>query len=96
MGILDFFTVLDWITPTVAEIQDHAKGPIASFSFSEIGIGSQGLSAVDVQRLLRKKGVDSWGWICTPVGDEICFTVKKKDAKKVQRACAKERISVWQ
>lgn len=94
MSILDALTVFDWITPVVAEIQDHTNGPIESFALSEAGIGSQGLSALDVQRLLKEKGIDSWGWICDPLGDKVCFTVKKKDAKKVQRIYTKEKVSV--
>jgi len=64
----------DLITPIVSMIQDITNGPSCGFGLPR----DIGLSARDVERLLRSRGVKVWGLMV--IDDLIIFRVRKAQA----------------
>lgn len=73
--ILKVGGIFDWISPLWAGIQDLRNGPSHTF-FIPYGCGWSGN---DVIRLLRSRGVNTWGHMV--VNDQVMITVKKKQAR---------------
>lgn len=76
--MLNIAAAFDWITPSVAFIQDFLHGPVSDF-----GIPAQaGWSRRDIKRLLKDDGVRVWGLMLNLSGDMLMFTVPKSQAKQ--------------
>jgi hypothetical protein len=76
MGILGWLNYLDWISPIVATVQDTKRD-------GRVLLVPQGRhSANDVQRILRRQGIDSWG-VCFD-GDQYTLSVAAADVKRTQ------------
>ena len=56
--ILEVGSALDYITPIAALIQDVANGGGHTFL---IPVASSPLTGLDIERLLRRRGVQTWG-----------------------------------
>lgn len=86
--LLDFGTVFDWISPLIAEVQDHLNGPVHTFLIPE-GCGWSGCAIED---LLRRHGVKTWGLMI--VDRMIMITVRLAQARWAQHLLERERIPI--
>ena len=78
VDLVKLATVPDWITPTVGFIQDALNGPSYTFEMEE---GSW-WSGVDVERLLKEAGVESWAWMGLPYPESgFVFSVHESQAE---------------
>ena len=68
--------LFDWITPTVAFIQDFFYGPIGDFGIP----ANPYWGRREIKRLLRYYGVKVWGLMYNYSGDILMFTVRKQQA----------------
>lgn len=75
--LLSVAGAFDWITPTIAFVQDFYYGPISDFGIPS----NSSWSASDIKRLLKRNGVHVWGLMFDLSGDMIMFTVRKTQAK---------------
>ncbi len=75
--LLDVGSAFDWITPTIAFIQDIRYGPPASFGIPSVA----GWGRSDIKRLLQKYGVRVWGLMLTIDGEVLMFSVPASKAK---------------
>jgi len=75
--LLDIGCAFDWITPTVAFVQDFFNGPVSDFGISP----HAGWGCSDIQHLLNRNGVRVWGLMYNVSGDMLMFTVPKTQAK---------------
>ena len=84
--LLKFFELLsifDWVTPTVAILEDIAEGgPLNldawTFYIPYEKAVSKGWSAVDIEELLRQYGIKTWGGLAR--FGEFLFSVKLEQA----------------
>ena len=74
-SLLDILTIFDWITPTVAGIQDVVYGPSHTFLIPE----ASGYSGREILNLLHDHGVKTWGAMI--VNDTLMITVRQSQAK---------------
>lgn len=86
--LLEFGTIFDWISPLVAEIQDHTNGPAHTFLIPE----DCGWSGREVEQLLRSYGVKTWGLMI--VERMIMITVRQAQARWAQYLLDRERIPI--
>ena len=75
--LLEAGTVFDWISPAWAALQDAAHGGGHSFV-----LGMSNLTGRQVQKELRRAGVESWGLMI--VGGLLLITVPKPQAAQAQ------------
>lgn len=64
----------DWVTPLLSFVQSWLYGPAVRFWFPR-----GRFSAAEVDRLLRKKGIKTWGSMV--LGDTVTFCTTEKQAK---------------
>lgn len=74
--ILNLGASFDWMTPTWALLQDFANRPISRFGIQANVIFDRG----DIRRLLKERGVKSWGYVYNVAGDLIMLSVPKSQA----------------
>ena len=75
-GLLSIGCALDWITPTVAFIQDFLYGPACDFGIpANLCWGRK-----EINWLLRQHGVKVWGLMYNFNGDILMFSVHRKQA----------------
>jgi selenocysteine lyase/cysteine desulfurase len=76
VGLLSWLNYLDWISPIVATVQDvNRDGRVLSVR--------QGRhSANDVQRILEREGIESWG-VCFD-GNQYTLSVSASNAKEAR------------
>ena len=77
--LLNIGCTLNWITPTIAFIQDALRGPIGDFGIP----ANSGWSRKEIKQLLMNQGVQVWGLIYNISGNTLMFTVQKQDAELV-------------
>jgi hypothetical protein len=75
--LLNVGCAFDWITPTVAFMQDFLNGPVSDFGIP----ANAGWSRSDIKRLLKRHGVRVWGLMFNISGDMLMFTVRKTQAR---------------
>lgn len=68
-------STLDWITPTLAFIQDICNGPAVHVACP----CGQGWSANQIAEMLKQAGVKVWGLMVA--GDHITFSVREAQAR---------------
>jgi hypothetical protein len=68
-------STFDWITPTIAFVQDICNGPSVQIACPR----DQGWSANQIKQMLTRVGVKVWGLMV--VGDKITFTVRAAQAR---------------
>jgi hypothetical protein len=73
--LLSFGTTFDWISPTLAFIQDIANGPSCPFFVPY----NAGWSGREIERLLKHHGIKVWGLMI--VNDAIMFSVRQAQAR---------------
>lgn len=76
--ILKLGSILDWITPLVAFVQDIQQGPSVGFAVPV----AAGWPAGEITANLRACGVRSWGMMM--VDEMITFRVRKAQARYAQ------------
>jgi len=75
--ILNIGSAFDWITPSVAFVQDSRNVPVGHFGIPvNCSWGSK-----EIKRLLGSYDVHVWGLMFNFEGDVLLFTVKKRDAE---------------
>jgi hypothetical protein len=80
----------DWITPTIAFVQDFFYGPVSDF-----GIPAQaGWGRGDIKRLLKGHGVRVWGLMYNVSGDTLMFTVAKTQARWAYYLLQREGVPI--
>jgi hypothetical protein len=80
--ILKLGTMFDWITPAVAIAEDISHGGGHTFHIPR----DCGLTARQVQKVLTRQGIATWGLTIDDRHNEITITCDKKDAKKAATA----------
>ena len=75
MNILEFGATFDWISPVAAWVQDFANGPSHTFLLPH----ACGHSGLEIERMLRRKGVKTWGLMI--VEDTLMVTVPLGQAR---------------
>ena len=88
--LLNIGCAFDWITPTVASVQDFFSGPISDFGIpANVGWDRKG-----IKRLLTKHGVHVWGLVYNLKGEMLMFTVRKPQAKWAYYLLQREGVPV--
>jgi hypothetical protein len=80
----------DWITPTVAFIQDFLNRPVSDFGIPS----SAGWGRRDIKRLLTRRGVRVWGLMLNLGGEMLMFTVPKSQAKSAYDLLQQEGVPI--
>lgn len=78
----------DWITPSVAFLQDLINGPPADFGIPD----GAGWSRRDIRRLLTGNGVHVWGLIFSR--ELLIFTVPKAQARWTYYLLKREGVPI--
>lgn len=86
--LLSAGSTFDWISPLIAFIKDAANGPSHTFL---IPAGS-GRSGIEIERLLRSRGVQTWGLMM--VNDTTMITVPKTEASWAQYLLDEHEVGV--
>ena len=73
--LLGFGSMFDWITPSVAFVQDAVYGPSTAYFVPY----DTGWSAGEIKRLLQRHGIKVWGLMI--VGHEIMFSTRQSQAR---------------
>ena len=73
-NLLKFIAAFDYITPMATVTQNIASGPSHTFLIPE----GQGISGGDCARMLRNKGIKTWGHMV--VNGHYMLTVKQAQA----------------
>ena len=79
-------STFDWISPVVAWAQDLANGPSRTFLIPH----DCGWSGKEVQRLLGRRGVKTWGLMI--VGDTLMITVPLGQARHAAGLLQREGV----
>jgi hypothetical protein len=74
---LNVASAFDWITPTIAFVQDFFYGPASDFGIPSNG----GWSGKDIKRVFKRHGIRVWGLMLNLNGDMLMFTVPRNQAK---------------
>lgn len=75
-NLLNLACNFDWITPSWMILQDFFKGPVSRFGIQ----ANVGVDRGDIRRILKARGVKSWGYIYNVDGDLIMLSVPKAQA----------------
>jgi hypothetical protein len=86
--LLEFGSTSDWVTPLVAMIQDGVNGPSHIFMIPD----DCGRSGFEIQRLLRDKGIKTWGLMV--FDGFIMITVRLAQAYWAQYLLLRERVPI--
>lgn len=74
--LLNIGAAFDWITPSVAFINDVLNGPTSDFGIPI----SAGISPGDIKRLFDQRGIKVWGLMLNPKGNTLMLTVNRSQA----------------
>lgn len=88
--LLNIGSSADWITPTLAFIQDFFNGPVSDFGIT----AHAGWDRKDLKRLLKTQGVKVWGVMYNFTGDTLMFSVQKSQAQWVYNVLQREGIPI--
>jgi hypothetical protein len=86
--VLEFGSYLDWLTPLVAFVKDWINRPSHTFLIPE----NCGWSALDVQRVLRRHGIRTWGLMI--VKSSILISMRLAQAHWAQYLLEREGIPI--
>ena len=75
--LLNIGCAFDWITPSVAFIQDFFNGPVGDFGIPVNPYWGRR----EIKRLLNDHGVHVWGLMFSFEGDVLLFTVRRHQAE---------------
>ncbi len=81
MGILDFLTNFDFVSPIVTLARDGGIGIGTTTLFAPLYGRHDGAT---ITRILKRNGIKSWGW--TPYGDYQMIHIKRKDGERAAAA----------
>ncbi|MCL4298902.1 MAG: hypothetical protein KJ077_24410 [Anaerolineae bacterium] len=87
---LTIAAAFDWISPTLAYIQDFRYGQVSDFGIP----ASSGWSRSNIKRLLKKHGVPVWGVMLNFRGDTLMFTVPYHQAQAVSDLLLGQGVSI--
>ena len=79
MGILDAMGSIDWISPLASILGDVMNGPSHTFLITH---ASSPLSGREIEWMLRKRGVKTWGAMV--VSGTLMISVRKGQARWAQ------------
>lgn len=88
--VLNLATNFDWITPSWHILQDFWNRPVSRFGIQ----ANVGVDRGDIRRVLRKRGVKSWGYVYNVAGDLIMLSVPKAQAAWANWALAEAGVPV--
>lgn len=88
--LLNIGCAFDWITPTVAFVEDLFNGPASNFGIP----ANAGWDRKDIKRLLTEHGVRVWGLMYNLSGEMLMFTVKKPQAKWAYYLLQREGVPI--
>ncbi len=74
--MLNAVTNFDWMTPAWALLQDFLNRPASHFGIQ----ANAGFDRSDIRRILKSRGVRSWGYLYNVAGDLIMLSVPKSQA----------------
>jgi len=77
--LLEIGSAFDWISPVAAIIGDTLNGPSHTFL---IPIHASPMTGREIARLLKRRGVDSWGHMI--VSSTLMISVRQAQAKWAQ------------
>jgi hypothetical protein len=86
--LLEFGSVFDWISPVVAGILDVANGPSHQFAIPR----DCGWSGHEIETLLRRHGIRTWGLMIPAYSDTIAVTVRQSQAQWAQYVLQQQGI----
>lgn len=95
-GVLEFFSMFDWISPTIGLIEDIANDPTFlqknswTFFVPFDEMLENGWSAWNVERLMNEHNIKHWGGMIT--NGEFYFTVKLERAQWAEYILLKNNI----
>ncbi len=75
--LLNIGSAFDWITPTIAFIQDLLNGPIGDFGIP----ANPYWGRKEIKYYLNSYGIPVWGLMYNLSGDLLMFTVPLEDAE---------------
>jgi hypothetical protein len=87
---LTFAAAFDWITPTLAYIQDLRHRPVSDFGIP----AHAGWGRSDIKRLLKKNRVPVWGIMLNFTGDTLMFTVPYSQAQTVSDLLLRQGVPI--
>jgi len=87
--LLDFGSIFDWISPAIAEVQDHVNGPHHTLLIYD----DCGWSGNEVARLLNTHGIKTWGAMI--VNRRIMLTVPLGDVTQARMLLTENGIA-WE
>jgi len=88
--LVDIGCAFDWITPTIAFVQDFLHSPARDFGISPLAGWGRG----DIKRLLNGSGVQVWGLMYNVSGDILMFTVPQAQAQWAYDLLQREGIPI--
>lgn len=86
--LLSSASAFDWITPTVAYIQDYLNAPVTDFGIP----AASGWGRGDIKRLLKKHDIPVWGMMLNLHGDLLMFTVPEMHGQKTRTLLQQEGL----
>lgn len=86
--LLEIGSTFDWISPLFAFLKDVASGPSHTFLIPN----DCGWIGVEIERLLRRQGIKTWGLMM--VGDTILITVPQSEAGRAQQVLEQSAIPI--
>jgi hypothetical protein len=87
--LLEIGSAFDWISPIGSLVGDVLNGPSHTFL---IPIDSCGYSGRDIARMLKRRGVDSWGHMI--VSGTLMISVRQTQARWAQHLLDRAGIPV--
>ena len=75
--LLNIGSAFDWITPSIAFLQDFVSGPVADFGI----MANPYWGRREIKRLLKNNGVYVWGIMLNFDSDVLMFTVRRHQAE---------------
>jgi hypothetical protein len=88
--LLEFGSLFDWISPAVAGILDVANGPSHQFTIPR----DCGWSGHEIETLLRRHGIKTWGLMIPAYSDSIAITVRQSQSKWAQYVLQQQGIPI--
>ena len=88
--VLNIGCAFDWMTPTLAFVQDVLYGPASHFGIP----ANTGWGRGDIKRLLSHYGVKAWGLMYNLNGDMLMFAVPKSKTRWVYFLLQREGVPI--
>ncbi len=87
-SLIKYLSYMDWLRPLLTIVQNWHFGPSHTYRIPE----QDGWSAAQIERLLRNKGIKTWG--LDIVGSRIVLSTKLEQAGLAEGVLRSERIAL--